>query len=72
MDEQATTGADQSRLDVQTAVAERVRKQLMDAAASAYEDARISGLCGEGAWEIAYGAMRDAPLKPIAATRDHC
>lgn len=48
--------------DVETALVERVRKLLMDSAAAAYEDARISGLCGEGAWEIAYGTLRDTDL----------
>lgn len=50
--------------ETRQALAERVRKALMEAAASAYEDARISGLCGEGAWEIAYGTMRDLKLAP--------
>ncbi|HEX7380981.1 MAG TPA: hypothetical protein VF265_02380 [Nevskiaceae bacterium] len=43
-------------------LAERVRRLLLAAAASAYEDARISGLCCEGAWEIARDALRDADL----------
>ncbi|HEU0196535.1 MAG TPA: hypothetical protein VFQ88_04865 [Nevskiaceae bacterium] len=49
-------------------LAERIRKTLLEAGAAAYEDARISGLCGEGAWEIAYGAIRDADLSALAQT----
>lgn len=48
-------------------LAERVRGLLLKAATDAYEDARISGLCCEGAWEIACDALRDADLS--AATR---
>ncbi|TAM12463.1 MAG: acetyltransferase [Nevskiaceae bacterium] len=44
------------------ALAERIRGLLMAAAANAWDDARISGLCGDGGWEIAYAAMRDADL----------
>lgn len=56
--------------DVEGALAERVRKLLMDSAAAAYEDARMSGLCGEGGWEIAYGALRDADLTPALKAHD--
>lgn len=44
------------------ALAERVRSLLMNAAANAWDDARISGLCGDGGWEIAYAALRDTDL----------
>jgi hypothetical protein len=46
-------------------VAEQVRAALVEAAVSAYEDACLRGLCLEGAWEVAIGAMRRADLTPL-------
>ena len=45
-------------------VAERVRADLIRAALAAYEDAALRGLCAEGAWEAAVGAMRKLELSP--------
>ena len=39
-------------------VAETVRSACIAAALKGYESAAISGLCQEGAWEAAVGAMR--------------
>lgn len=39
-------------------VAEAVRSACITAALNGYESAAISGLCHEGAWEAAIGAMR--------------
>lgn len=48
-------------------VAEAVRKACMEAALAAYEEASMQGLCHEGAWEVAVGALKtldvDAVLK---------
>jgi hypothetical protein len=41
---------------------ETVRQALIDAALAAYEDAALSGLCPEGRWEAAVGAMRTLDL----------
>lgn len=46
-------------------VAEATRRALVDVALQAYEDAGLSGLCAEGRWEIAIGAMRDLDIGPI-------
>jgi len=46
-------------------LAEAVRKACLKAALEAYEQAAISGLCGEGAWECAVGAIRSLNLEPI-------
>jgi aminoglycoside 6'-N-acetyltransferase I len=43
-------------------LAEQVRTRLMRAALQAYEDASLQGLCAEGAWEAALGAMRRLDL----------
>ena len=42
--------------------AEAVRRTILDAAAGAYEDAGLSGLCAEGRWEAAVDAMRSVDL----------
>jgi formiminotetrahydrofolate cyclodeaminase len=49
-------------------LAEAVRQACIDAAASAYEDASLSGLCHEGAWEVAVGAIRSVDLSALAAS----
>lgn len=41
-----------------TRLAERVRAALLERALDAHEDARLQGLCMEGAWEAAVSAMR--------------
>jgi len=40
------------------ALAEQVRQACVEAAVGAYDDAATSGLCHEGAWEAAVGAIR--------------
>ena len=45
---------------------ERVRGALIESALAAYEDAGIRGLCAEGAWEVAVGAMRSLDLSVMA------
>lgn len=52
------------------AEAEGVRRVLIEAALRAYEDAGLSGLCAEGRWEAAVGAMRELDLAGPGATRD--
>lgn len=47
-------------------VAREVREACIQAALSAYEDASISGLCGEGAFEAAISAMRMMDVDAIA------
>ncbi len=44
-------------------MAEVVRSACIDAALNGYENAAISGLCHEGAWEAAIGAMRMLDLE---------
>ena len=45
---------------------EAVRKACIAAALAAYEDASMRGLCREGAWEAAIGAIRTVDLTPLA------
>ncbi len=49
------------------AALEAVRAACVAAALQAYEDAAIQGLCAEGCWEAAVGAMRSLDVAAIAA-----
>ena len=46
-------------------LAEAIRAACLDAALRAYEDAGISGLCHEGRWEVAVGAIRELDLSTL-------
>jgi hypothetical protein len=46
---------------------EAVRRACVEAALAAYEDAGVSGLCAEGRWEAAVGAIQSLDLKRVAA-----
>lgn len=50
--------------------AEKVRNACIEAALDGYEDASISGLCGEGALEVAISAMRRVDLGTLLALDD--
>ena len=50
-------------------LAEAIRAACLRAAASAYEDAGIQGLCEEGRWEAALGAIRSLDLRPLVTGR---
>ncbi|MCK6623577.1 MAG: acetyltransferase [Anaerolineae bacterium] len=49
----------------QRQLAEAVRVACIRAALAGYEDASLSGLCHEGAWERAIDAMRELKLEQI-------
>ena len=51
--------------DEKQRLAETVRAACLDAAIKSYEQASVSGLCGEGAWEAARGAIRTLDLKRL-------
>ena len=50
-------------------LAERVRKECIKSALSAYESASISGLCAEGAFEAAISAIQMLDIGAIVADR---
>ncbi|GAB3673968.1 acetyltransferase [Salinisphaera aquimarina] len=50
------------------ALAASVRDACIEAALAGYEDAAISGLCGEGALEVAISAMRRVDLDAALQT----
>jgi len=51
------------------ALADRVRTACLEALLRAYEDAGVQGLCAEGRWEAAVGAVQAmSPEALLAAT----
>lgn len=46
-------------------LAEAVRRACLEAALRAHEDAGLRGLCGEGRWEAAVGAVRALDLRAV-------
>ena len=46
-------------------IAEAVRHACLAEALRSYEDARMRGLCAEGAWEAAVGAVRALDLEAL-------
>lgn len=46
-------------------VAEAVRAACLSAALESYEEASVRGLCHEGAWECAIGAVRTLDLRSV-------
>lgn len=54
-------------LNDQYEIANQVRNECIQAALSAYENASISGLCGEGAFEAAISAIRMLDVEALVA-----
>jgi hypothetical protein len=48
-------------------VAEAILKACLDAAVAAYEEAGIQGLCAEGRWEVAVGAVRSLDVRRLVS-----
>jgi hypothetical protein len=46
-------------------LAQRIRDACLEAALQAYEDAGMQGLCAEGPWEAAIGALKTVDLAPL-------
>lgn len=46
-------------------LAKRIREKCVEAILQAYEDAGIQGLCAEGRWKVAVGALRTLDLTPV-------
>ena len=47
-------------------IAEATQRTLIAVALQAYEEAGLSGLCAEGRWEVAIGAMRSYDARHIS------
>ena len=48
-------------------IADAVRAACLQVAREAYENAGLSGLCEEGRWECALGAIRSLDLAAVVA-----
>ena len=46
-------------------LAKRIRDACLQAVLQAYEDAGVQGLCAEGRWEAALGALKTVELAPL-------
>ena len=46
-------------------LAKRIRDACLEAVLRAYEDAGVQGLCAEGRWEVAVGALKTVELAPL-------
>lgn len=51
-------------------LAEAVRTACLQAALAAYEDAGLRGLCEEGRWEAAVGAIQSFDLRKLVQERE--
>jgi hypothetical protein len=52
-------------------LAKRIRDACLEAVLQAYEDAGIQGLCAEGRWEVAVGALKTVELTPLLRELKH-
>ena len=46
-------------------LAKRIRDACLETVLQEYEDAGVQGLCAEGRWEAAVGALRTLDLAPL-------
>ncbi|MDX1609624.1 MAG: hypothetical protein R3225_05830 [Halofilum sp. (in: g-proteobacteria)] len=53
--------------DREQALADRIRRRLVEELEQAYDDAALQGLCGEGALEYALGRVRDLDPSSLLA-----
>lgn len=59
------SGRKEAGRDADLQLAEAVRRACLESALAAWEDAGLSGLCGEGRWEAAVGAIRRLDVSGI-------
>ena len=52
-------------------LAKRIRDACLEALLQAYEDAGVQGLCAEGRWEVAVGALKTVELAPLLREFKH-
>ena len=52
-------------------LAKRIRDACLEAVLQAYEDAGMQGLCTEGRWEAAVGALKTVELAPLLRELKH-
>ena len=52
-------------------LAKRIRDACLQAVLRAYEDEGMQGLCAEGRWEAAIGALTTVELAPLLRESQH-
>jgi hypothetical protein len=52
-------------------LAKRIRDACLEALLQAYEDAGVQGLCAEGRWEVAVGALKTVELASLLREFKH-
>ena len=52
-------------------LAKRIRDACLEAVLQEYEDAGVQGLCAEGRWEAAVGALRTLDVTPLLHEFQH-
>jgi hypothetical protein len=57
--------ADDSEVLLKLAAARKAQRALADVLRTAYEDAGLSGLCDEGRWEAALGALQNYDVRQL-------
>jgi len=57
-------------VDEQNLLAETVRQACIDAARAGFQEAKMAGLCDEGAWENAIGAIEMMDVDGIIARKE--
>lgn len=62
---QSANHQDYKELSEPHQLAETIRAACIQAALDGYEDASMSGLCHEGAWELAIDAIRSLNIEAI-------
>lgn len=53
--------------DLRREIAEATQRALVTVALQAYEEAGLSGLCAEGRWEVAIGAIKSYDVRNVVA-----
>lgn len=56
---------DKLSFEEQKEIAELVRQECIKRALEAYEEASVSGLCCEGAWEFAIDTIRNVKIEVV-------
>ena len=62
--------SESSSFDERLLLAEQIRAACIEAALAGYENAAMSGLCHEGAWECAISAIQMVDVQAIVREQD--
>ena len=60
-----SSGSEKQLPEVEVEIASAVREACLKVALDAYENAQMDGLCHEGAWEVAVGAIQALDVERV-------